>query len=234
MGSGGGADWTHRLGAWLLSYELYAVNGLTSAISEANGLRLARGSVLQGQQRRWALTGRVSAYFSHRGRFVPTVEVGLSGYTGEYNRSGKRANLLAVDLLARNAYPELAGEYARAFIDGGLRRRLHRQHPCGGTDGDAGRLCRAARSLAAAPVLPALAGAAAVAGRGLAALALRYEEVDTHLDVRSQYDQRRLSLGLNLLSAAFVFKHELQWTVNDADGTRPSSGSRRRWALCLQ
>ena len=52
-------------------------------------------------------------------------------------------------------------------------------------------------------------------------LALRYEEVDTNLDTRSQYDQRRLSLGLNLrLSAAFVFKHELQWTVNDANGTR--------------
>ena len=35
------------------------------------------------------------------------------------------------------------------------------------------------------------------------------------------YDRRRLSVGLNLrLSAALVFKHELQFTVNDAGGVR--------------
>ena len=34
-------------------------------------------------------------------------------------------------------------------------------------------------------------------------------------------DRRRFSIGLNLrMSAAFVFKHELQFTTNDAQGTR--------------
>ena len=52
-------------------------------------------------------------------------------------------------------------------------------------------------------------------------LSLRYEEVDTDLSVVNLNDRRRLSLGLNLrLSAAAVWKHELQWTTNDADGTR--------------
>ena len=52
-------------------------------------------------------------------------------------------------------------------------------------------------------------------------LGLRYEEADVDLDSSSASDERRLSLGLNLrLSAAFVFKHELQWTVNDQGGAR--------------
>ena len=64
-------------------------------------------------------------------------------------------------------------------------------------------------------VLPSWLGEASIM------VGLRYEEVDTNLDVRNAYDQRRLSLGMNLrMSAAFVWKHELQWTVNDADGTR--------------
>mgnify|MGYP002146473556 CR=1 FL=1 len=119
-----GAGLTGRigLGSVLLSYELYAVNGLTSAISDGNGLRDARGSVLQDNNSDKALTGRLAAYYYRpRGRWTPTVEAGLSGYTGEYDRQKHRVHLVAGDLLVRNAYLEFAGEYVRAFIDAGRR-----------------------------------------------------------------------------------------------------------------
>lgn len=219
-----GAGLTGRigLGAWLLSYELYAVNGLTSAISEANGLRQARGSVLQDNNGDKALTGRVSGYFfSPRGRFVPTVELGLSGYTGEYNRGGRRANLLAVDLLVRNAYLELAGEYARAILDSGFDDDYAASTRAVVPTGMQGIYVELRGRLPLRLFFPRLQALPLWLGEASLLLALRYEEVDTNLDVRSQYDQRRLSLGLNLrLSAAFVFKHELQWTVNDASGVR--------------
>jgi hypothetical protein len=219
-----GAGLTGRigLGAWLLSYELYAVNGLTSAISEANGLRQARGSVLQDNNGDKALTGRVSGYFfSPRGRFVPTVELGLSGYTGEYNRGGRRANLLAVDLLVRNAYLELAGEYARAILDSGFDDDYAASTRAVVPTGMQGAYVELRGRLPLRLFFPRLQALPLWLGEASLLLALRYEEVDTNLDVRSQYDQRRLSLGLNLrLSAAFVFKHELQWTVNDASGVR--------------
>ncbi|HRI53873.1 MAG TPA: hypothetical protein PLW65_27225, partial [Pseudomonadota bacterium] len=68
---------------------------------------------------------------------------------------------------------------------------------------------------------------AGVGGRGLwlgeasLVLALGYGEVGTGLGGVNRSDRRRLSVGLNLrLSAALVFKHELQFTVNDAGGVR--------------
>ena len=219
-----GAGLTGRvgLGPWLFSYELYAVNGLTSAISEANGLRLARGSVLQDNNGDKALTGRLSAYFFQpRGRFVPTVEIGLSGYTGEYNRSARRASLLAVDLLVRNAYLELAGEYARAFLDTGFDDDYAASTRAAIPTSMQGGFVELRGRLPLRLLMPRLQALPLWLGEASLLLALRYEEVDTNLEARNQYDQRRLSLGLNLrLSAAFVFKHELQWTVNDAGGTR--------------
>lgn len=219
-----GAGLTGRvgLGAWLLSYELYAVNGLTSAISEASGLRQARGSVLQDNNGDKALTGRLSAYFfSPRGRFVPTVELGLSGYTGEYNRSARRANLLAIDLLVRNAYIELAGEYARAFLDSGFDDDYTASTRAVVPTGMQGVYVELRGRLPLRLFFPRLQALPLWLGEASLLLALRYEEVDTNLDARSQYDQRRLSLGGNLrLSAAFVWKHELQWTVNDGSGVR--------------
>ena len=70
-----GAGLTGRvpLGPVQLSYELYAVNGLTSAISAANGMRQARGSVLQDNNNDKAITGRLAGYFyAPRGRCVQT------------------------------------------------------------------------------------------------------------------------------------------------------------------
>ena len=219
-----GAGLTGRLnaGPLLFSYELYAVNGLTSAISDASGLRSARGSVLQDNNGDKALTGRLSAYYYQpRGRFVPTVEVGLSGYSGEYNRSGGRVNMVAADLLARNAYIELAGEYARAFIDSGFDDDYAASTRAPIPTAMQGLYVELRGRLPLRLLLPRLRVLPSWLGEASIMVGLRYEEVDTNRDVRNAYDQRRLSLGMNLrMSAAFVWKHELQWTVNDADGTR--------------
>ena len=66
----------------------------------------------------------------------------------------------------------------------------------------------------------------ALLGAPIVTLTLRYDEVDTDLAVVNLNDRRRLSVGLNLrLSAALVFKHELQFTVNDAGGVGPKGAT---------
>ncbi len=219
-----GAGLTGRVqsGPILLAYELYAVNGLTSAIADGPGLRNARGSVLEDNNSDKALTGRLSAsYFRPRGRFTPSFEFGISGYSGEYDRSHHRVNIVAADWLLRNSYLEFTGEYARVFIASGFDDDyLSSTRQAIPTDMQGfyievrGRLPLRLLGMKRR-VLPRWLGETSLL------LALRYEEVDTDMAVINANDRRRLSLGLNLrLSAAFVFKHELQWTVDDAAGTR--------------
>lgn len=219
-----GAGLTGRIntGPLLWSYELYAVNGLGSAIADGPGLRNARGSVLQDNNGDKALTGRLSAYYYQpRGRWVPTVEAGLSGYTGEYDRQKHRIHLLAADLLIRNAYLELVGEYARAFIDQGFDDDYALSSRAAVPTAMQGFFVELRGRLPLRRLVPKLKEIPSWLGETSLLLALRYEEVDTDLSVRNENDRRRLSVGLNLrLSAAFVFKHELQFTVNDAAGTR--------------
>lgn len=219
-----GAGLTGRVSAGpvLFAYELYAVNGLNSSISDGAGLRNARGSVIEDNNGDKAITGRLSAYYYQpRGRFVPTVELGVSGYTGEYDRNHHRVNMLAGDLLVRNAYFELAGEYARVFIDAGfdddylISTRLAVPTDMQGFYIEARGRLPLRKFFPRLQVLPLWLGEASLL------LALRYEEVDTDMSVVNLNDRRRFSVGLNLrLSSAFVWKHELQWTTNDAGGTR--------------
>jgi hypothetical protein len=219
-----GAGLTGRvgLGSVLLSYELYAVNGLTSAIADGNGLRDARGSVLKDNNSDKALTGRLAAYYYRpRGRWVPTIEAGLSGYTGEYDRQKHRVHLVAGDLLVRNAYLELAGEYVRAFIDAGFDDDFLVSSRRPVPTAMQGFYLELRGRLPLRLLMPKLRALPLWLGEASLLLALRYEEVDTDLSVVNANDRRRLSLGLNLrLSAAAVWKHELQWTTNDAAGTR--------------
>jgi hypothetical protein len=219
-----GAGLTGRLhsGPLLFSYELYAVNGLTSKISDGPGLRDARGSVLEDNNPDKAITGRLAAYYYQpRGRWVPSVEVGLSGYTGAYDRSRHRVNIVAADLLARNAYFELAGEYARVFLDAGFDDDFALSSRRAVPTAMQGFYVEARARLPLRLLYRKLENLPRWLGEASLLLALRYEEVDTDLAVVNENDRRRLSLGLNLrLAAAFVWKHELQWTVNDAAGTR--------------
>lgn len=219
-----GAGITGRVntGPVLLAYELYVVNGLDSAIADGPGLQAARGSLLQDNNSDKAVTGRVSAYYyKPRGRWRPNFELGLSGYSGEYDRSHHRVNLLAGDLLLRNAYLELAGEYARAFIDGGFDDDYALSSRLPVPSAMQGFYLELRGRLPLRLVLPGLRTLPLWLGEASLLATLRYEEVDTDLAVINLNDRRRLSVGLNLrLSAALVFKHELQFTVNDAGGVR--------------
>lgn len=219
---GAGLTGRKAAGPVLFSYELYAVNGLTSNIADGAGLRGARGSVIEDNNSDKAFTGRLSAYYYRpRGRFVPSVELGLSGYTGKYDRNDHRVSIVATDLLVRNAYLEFAGEYARVFLDSGFdddylasSRRLVP------TDMQ-GFYVEARGRLPLRLLFPKLRVLPLWLGETSLLVALRYEEVDTDMSVVNANDRRRLSLGLNLrMSAAFVFKNEIQWTTDDARGTR--------------
>lgn len=220
--TGAGLTGRASAGPVLFSYELYAVNGLTSAISRTDGLRGARGSVLEDNNGDKGFTGRLSMYYYRpRGRFVPTVEIGASGYTGEYDRSGHRVHLVAGDLLVRNAYLELAGEYARAFIDPGFDDDYALSTRQAVPTGMQGFYVELRGRLPLRLLVPRLKVLPLWLGEASLLVALRYEEVDPDLLQRNEFDQRRLSVGLNFrLSAAFVWKHELQFTVNDAGGVR--------------
>lgn len=219
-----GAGITGRIntGPVLLSYELYAVNGLDSAIADGPGLRSARGSLLTDNNSDKAFTGRVAAYYYRpRGRWHPNLEVGLSGYTGEYDRSHHRVNLLAADLLLRNAYLELAGEYARAFNDSGFDDDYALSSRLPVPTAMQGFYLELRGRLPLRLLLPRLRTLPLWLGEASLLLSVRYEEIDTDLAVINQNDRRRFSVGLNLrLSAALVFKQELQLTVNDAQGVR--------------
>lgn len=219
-----GAGLTGRigLGSVLLSYELYAVNGLTSAITDGAGLRAARGSVLEDNNNDKALTGRLAAYYYRpRGRWVPTIEAGVSGYTGEYDRSKHRIHLVAGDLLVRNAYLELAGEYARAFIDAGFDDDYLVSSRRAVPTAMQGFYVELRARLPLRLLMPKLRALPLWLGEASFLVALRYEEVDTDLALVNENDRKRLSVGLNLrLSAAMVWKHELQFTVDDRAGSR--------------
>jgi hypothetical protein len=219
-----GAGLTGRVsaGPLLFSYELYAVNGLNSNIADGAGLRNARGSVIEDNNSDKAITGRLSGYYYRpRGRFIPSLEVGLSGYSGEYDRRHHRVNIVAADWLVRNAYFELAGEYARVFIDAGFDDDyLLSSRRAVPTDMQ-GFYIEARGRLPLRLFFPGLRALPRWLGEASLALVLRYEEVDTDMSVVNENDRRRLSLGLNLrLSSAFVFKNELQFTTNDAGGVR--------------
>lgn len=219
---GAGLTGRVRSGPMLFGYELYVVNGITSAISDAQGLRDARGSILEDNNGDKGVTGRVSAYYYQpRGRWRPTIEVGLSGYTGDYDRSRHRANLLALDLFIRNSYLELAGEYVRAFIDAGFDDDYALSSRLAVPTGMQGFYLELRGRLPLRLLWRRLGSLPAWLGEASLLLALRYEEIDTDMSVINQNDRRRLSIGMNFrMSSAFVWKHELQFIVNDAQGTR--------------
>ncbi len=112
--SGAGVLGKIPLGDHRLSYELYVVNGLDARIYDGSGLRGARGSHLQDNNPDKAVTGRLA--------YSPSLafEVAASGYTGEYDLSGNRVNIAALDLLWKLGPLEILGEAARVWIDEGF------------------------------------------------------------------------------------------------------------------
>ena len=94
-------------GDWNVSYETYVVNGLNDHISSAaGGLRDARGSFGIDNNNDKALVGRIAV------SPMPAVEIGVAGYTGEYDKQGHRANGAAIDWRAQHGPFEMVGDAA--------------------------------------------------------------------------------------------------------------------------
>jgi hypothetical protein len=105
-----------------LTYELYAVNGLTSGIIESDeGTRIANGKHnIEDNNNSPALAGRLG--FSP----LPSAELGVSWHVGQYNKSrledldvddARSARIFALDWEATRGALTLTGEYARASVD---------------------------------------------------------------------------------------------------------------------
>lgn len=114
LGSGTGTGWFRDAA---IEYHLYAMNGLDNNISSRDGLRDARGperSVGDNNHDK-AVAGRVLA------KLMPGVEIGVSGYTGTYDNTGKRMHAVNIDLRLFKDPFELLAEGATFELEpGGL------------------------------------------------------------------------------------------------------------------
>lgn len=213
--SGAGLLGTFEIGdTQSLSYELYAVNGFDARIFDGFGLRAARGSHFEDNNHDKALVGRLG-YSPFLG-----LEIGLSGYTGAYDRQQNRVNMANVDLTWRLGKLEVLGEAVYVAIDEGFVE--------GFSDGSA------ANTRDAVPegmfgfylqgnyhfgipglweMLPDWLAQATMTG------VIRYEGKDTNVNIGSRIgDQRRLSLGLNFRPIEpYVIKTEFQFDAFGVD-----------------
>ena len=98
----------------MLSYETYVTNGINSQISPINGLRGARPSLKADNNGNKAISGRLG--------ISPWLgwEVGLSGYTAQYDAANtRRLTMVGVDNTLTLGPVEIVGEYANAVTGGG-------------------------------------------------------------------------------------------------------------------
>lgn len=114
LGSGQGTGWFRDTA---LEYQLYVMNGLDNTISSRDGLRDARGPErgVGDNNHDKAIAGRVLA------KLHPGVEIGVSGYTGTYDNTGKRMHALNIDFRLFKDPFELLAEGATFELEpGGL------------------------------------------------------------------------------------------------------------------
>lgn len=226
--SGAGLIGTIPLGeVQQLSYELYAINGLDARIYDGFGLRAARGSHFEDNNGDIAFVGRLA--------WKPTLglELGVSGYTGEYDTRENRVNIANLDLKLRLGPLELLGEVAYVKIDPGFVEGFSSSSVANTRDavptGMNGFYGQVNYHFTIAPLwrlLPAdLQGATFTA-------AARYEGKDTDTEHHSAAgDQRRFTLGLNLRPVEqLVVKSDFQWNSHgDDEGRAPEIWSSDFW-----
>lgn len=214
--SGAGFFGEIRLGkSQRMGYELYVVNGLDAGIQDGLGLRGARGSHLEDNNHDKAVTGRVWY------RPLMGLEVGVFGYTGEYDKRGNRVNIFAFDVTAKYKSFELLGEFVYAFIDEGFVEGFPasstantRQAVPTGMLGFYVQLNYQWRIAALNRLLPEAFNDSHFT------LSLRYGGKDTDVDYDSgKGDKRRLTLGLNYRPVRqFALKFNFQWNSSGEDG----------------
>lgn len=200
-----------------LSYDLYVVNGLDARIVDGFAFRAARGSHFEDNNHDKAVVGRV-AYSPSLG-----FEVGLSGYTGAYDKLKNRVNLANLDFTWRLGRVELLGEVVYAQIDEGFVEGFTASSSANTRDavptGMFGFYVQANCHFGI-PILwdhlPDWLAGATMTG------VVRYEGKDTDVNRSSrQGDQRRLTLGLNFRPLeAYVLKTDLQLDAFGVDEGR--------------
>ncbi len=214
--SGAGFLGTIELGeSQRLTYELYLVNGLDARIFDGFGLRAARGSHFEDNNHDKALTGRVA--------WSPTLgfELGLSGYTGAYDKRQSRVNLVNLDFLWRMGDLEFLGEGVFVNIDEGFVEGFEGSSQANTRDPVPqqmmGFYLQANYHFTIPPLwslLPEWLNEATFTG------VLRYEGMDTDFDQHSAAgDRRRLTLGLNFRPIEpYVIKTDYRLESNGVDG----------------
>jgi hypothetical protein len=212
--AGFGINGRQKLGrGFELNYEAVLINGFDSQIYDGLGFRNARGSKLQDNNDDKAFAGRVGVYyFGPIGRKTLQFDLGLSGYTGEYDRHGHRANLIGVDFGLRIAAFELVGEFARALNEPGFNDdypiSLRTPVP---TD-MYGFFVEARYHIMPERVRRALPS---WLRESVVTAIVRYDICDTDMSRQSVGDRQRMTFGLNYrFIEAVVWKNELQLDHN--------------------
>lgn len=190
-----------------LGYELYVVNGLDARIYDGFGMRAARGSHLEDNNLDKALVGRLS--------FSPTLgtELGLSGYTGEYDLRGRRVNMLNLDATTRWGPFEALGEVVGASIDPGYVEGFSASSAANTRDavptGMWGFYAQANYHIRLEPLWALFPD---WLQESVFTAVVRYEGKDTDLGrFSAQGDQRRLTFGLNFRPVEpYVIKNDFQ------------------------
>jgi hypothetical protein len=117
LGSGLGEGWFKDAA---VEYQAYVMNGLDNNISDQEGLREARGAFHRDNNNNQAIVGRLLT------KLMPGLEVGVSGYYGTYDRTGKKMRGVDVDLKLTRGPFEVLVEAANFDLDpGGQSLSLH-------------------------------------------------------------------------------------------------------------
>jgi hypothetical protein len=112
LGSGSGDGWFKDAA---VEYQAFILNGLDNHVSDQEGLREARGSFHRDNNHNKAVVGRVLT------KLRPGLEVGVSGYYGSYDNTGKKMRGVDVDLKITQGPFELLAEVASFDLDPGGR-----------------------------------------------------------------------------------------------------------------
>lgn len=200
--SGAGAHGSFDVSDWEFTYEGYVINGLSEGISGTSGLRNARPSLKEDNNKGSALAGRLGI------SPMLGLDLGLSLYTGTYSDTDDESvTLKGLDFMWKNGPVEMLGEYAEASIDAiddtvpgkmngyYLEGRYH--------------------------FMPSLLKKAFFAqgfdNPTFTAFA-RYGEVDLDTSVTDVYDRSQFTVGLNYRPVStVVFKAEYEMNTEEVD-----------------
>ncbi|MFQ5709100.1 MAG: hypothetical protein ACE5HO_16720 [bacterium] len=203
-------------------YEVYVINGLDDNILDGPGLSQAKGrsGVPRDNNNDKALVGRLA--------FIPAIglDIGFSGYTGDYDPSGKRRlNIYGLDLTYRRGPFELLFEGVRADLDDGLSNAKDREgNPIPVPHRMEGFFVQGSYDF-----WPGFLSNTFL-GKGFESptfsVIARYGEVDTNDDFVSVLgDRQRLTLGFNYRpSESTVFKIEYLFDLDDREGPARDEG----------